>query len=98
MPNQWAQSCNLLMSSRHLLVTIYVKPMSKISLAMDVLWTLARTYQCQTNGHDLQLIRLEQGHDYSHAVIKAESLYQLSIFLDIRLKLGFNSIITSYVL
>ena len=28
-------------------------------------------------GHDLQLIRLEQGYDYSLAVFKAESLYQL---------------------
>jgi len=28
-------------------------------------------------GHNLQLIRLEQGHDYSLALIKAESLYQL---------------------
>ena len=28
-------------------------------------------------GHNLQRIRLEQGHDYSLAVIKAESLYLL---------------------
>ena len=53
-------------------------------------------YQCQTNGHDLQLICLEQGQDYSLSVIKAESLYQLSIFRDVRLKLGFISVITSY--
>ena len=36
-------------------------------------------------GHDLQLICLEQGHDYSLAVIKAKFLYQLSIFLQVRL-------------
>ena len=29
------------------------------------------------HGQDLQLIRLEQGHDYSLTVIKLESLYQL---------------------
>ena len=45
--------------------------------------------------HDLQLIHLKQGHDYSLAVIKVGSLYQPSIFLDVRLKLGFNSVITS---
>ena len=43
-------------------------------------WTQARNYQCQTNGHNLQLICLEQGLDYSLAVIKAKSLYQLTIF------------------
>ena len=42
--------------------------------------------QCQTNGHNLQLICLEQGHDYSLTAIKAESLYQLSIFLDVKVK------------
>ena len=40
----------------------------------------------------------QQEHNYSLAVIKAESLYQLSIFLDVRLKLSFNSVITSYAL
>jgi len=49
-------------------------------------------------GHDLQLIHLEQGQDYSLALIKAESLYQLSIFLHVRLELGFNDLITSYPL
>ena len=34
-------------------------------------------------GHNLQLIRLEQGRDNSLAAIKAESLLQLSIFLQI---------------
>ena len=48
--------------------------------------------------HDLQLIHLEQGHDYSLAVIKAGTLSQPSIFLDVRLKLDFNSVITSYAL
>ena len=60
--------------------------------------TQARNYQCQTNGHDLQLIPLEQGQDYSLAVIKGKSLYKLSIFLDVRSQLGFNSKITSYAL
>ena len=45
--------------------------------------TQARNDQCQTNGHNLQLIRLKQKHDYSLTVIKAESLYQLSIFVDV---------------
>ena len=39
--------------------------------------TQACNYQFQTNGDDLQFICLEQGQDYSLAVIKAESLYQL---------------------
>jgi len=31
-------------------------------------------------GHDLQLIPLEKGHDYSLAVISMEFLYQLMYF------------------
>ena len=60
--------------------------------------TQARNYQCQNNGHNIKLIRLEQGHDYSLTAIKAVSLYQLSIFLDVRLKLSFNNAISSYAL
>ena len=48
---------------------------------------------CLSNRHDLEL-----GHDYSLAEIKAESLYQLSIFLHVRLELGLNSVITNYAL
>ena len=55
----------------------------------------AGNFQCQTIENNLQLFRLEQGHEYSLAAIKAESLYQLSIFLAVSLKLGFNSVITS---
>ena len=55
----------------------------------------ASNFQCQTIENNLQLFRLEQGHEYSLAAIKAESLYQLSIFLAVSLKLGFNSVITS---
>ena len=40
----------------------------------------------------------QKEHNYYLAVIKAESLYQLSIFQDVRLKLGCNSVITSYAL
>ena len=40
----------------------------------------------------------QREHNYSLAVIKAESLYQISILLDVKLKLGFNSVITSYAL
>ena len=58
-------------------------------------WTQAGNFQCQTIENNLQLFRLEQGHEYSLAAIKAESLYQLSIFLAVSLKLGFNSVITS---
>ena len=39
--------------------------------------TQAGNYQCQTNKHNPQLIHLEQGHDYSLAVISTKSLYQL---------------------
>ena len=49
-------------------------------------------------GHDLQLISLEQVHNYSLVVISTESLYQLAIFLQFRLELGLNSVITSYAL
>ena len=45
-------------------------------------------------GHDLQLICLEKGHDYSLAVIKAKFLYQLSIFLQVRLLSAKNMGIT----
>ena len=48
---------------------------------------------CLSNGHGLEL-----EHDYSLAEIKAESLYQLSIFLHVRLELGLNSVITNYAL
>jgi len=55
-------------------------------------------YQYQTNGQDLQLIHFEQGHHYSLAVFKAESLHQLRIFIHVRLELGLNSVITKKVL
>ena len=45
-------------------------------------------------GHNLQLIRLEQGHNYSLAVIKAESLYQLMYLRVICYKLKLVKVIT----
>jgi len=39
----------------------------------------------------------QQEPNYSLAAIKSESLYQLSIFLHVRLELGLNSLITSYI-
>ena len=43
--------------------------------------------------------RIIQGEpNYSLTVLKTESLYQLIIFLDVRLKSGFNIVITSSAL
>ena len=60
--------------------------------------TQTHDLHCQINGQDLQLIHFKQGHHYYLAVIKAESLYQLSIFIHVRLELGLNSVITKKVL
>ena len=45
-------------------------------------------------GHNLQLIRLEQGHDYSLPVIKVESLYQVMYLRFICCKLKLKDVIT----
>ena len=39
----------------------------------------------------------QQEPNYSLTAIKSESQYQLSIFLHVRLELGLNSLITSYI-
>ena len=74
--------------------SIIARPMGMISWAIDFNQTLScidanpmctiwdRMFQWEPN--------------YSLAVIKAESLYQLRKFLDVRLKLGFKSEIASY--
>jgi len=62
--------------------------------------TQAGNYQCQTNGHNHQLIHLEQVHDYSLAVISTESLYQLMYFKFIGYKFNrrnFNSYFVIYI-
>ena len=46
------------------------------------------------HAHNLQLIRLEQGHDYSLIVIKGESLYQLMYLRFICYKLKLTDVIT----
>ena len=60
---------------RHKHVTINAKPTGTISYQSMSTQTQACNYQRQTKGHDLQLIPLEQGQDYSLAVIKGKSLY-----------------------
>ena len=89
-----------------------VKPLGRISWAINVNRTLARILS--TPNHWLQSCQLsmstmpmptqcatcsfQREPNYSLAAIKSESLYQLSIFLHVILELGFNSVITSYVL
>ena len=48
-----------------------------LELSMPQLGHNLVSYQWLLLGHDLQLIPLEQGHNYSLTVNKAESLYQL---------------------
>ena len=64
--------------------SINAKPMGAISYQCLSTDTSPQLLMPQL-GHDLQLICLEKGHDYSLAVIKAKFLYQLSIFLQVRL-------------
>ena len=71
LPDQWARSHELLISTRHYLVLMPI--------------------QCARS----ELVCFNK-NQITFSVIKAESLYQLRIFLDVRLKLGFKSEIASY--
>ena len=64
---------------------------SAINVNMDT----SRQFSMPNHWEQSSTLSLEQGHEYSLAAIKAESLYQLSIFLAVSLKLGCNSVITS---
>ena len=77
----------------HKLVTDQCQTNGRDQLLMST-WTQAHNYQCQTNGHNLQLIHLEQGHNYSLAVIKSESLYQLVYLGFICYKLKLIDVVT----
>ena len=86
MQDQWAQSViNISLGTQSL--------NGRAQLSMSTR-TQACDYQCQTNAHNLQLIHLEQGHDYSLVVIKAESLYQLMYLRFICYKLKLTDVIT----
>ena len=64
------------------------------------------SYQCQRalaqiNAKPMDMISarmFRREPNYSLAVVNAESPYQLSIFLDVSLKIGFKSVITSNAL
>ena len=73
-------SYQCLQGHKHLIDQCQTNRHDQLSMSTQ---TQARNDQYQTNGHNLQLIRLKQKHDYSLTVIKAESLYQLSIFVDV---------------
>ena len=91
MPNQWHDQHQCLHGHKY--ATINAKPMARS--AINVYTDTSMQLSMPNQWHGLQFICLEQGQDYSLSVIKAEPLYQLSIFRDVRLKLGFISVITS---
>ena len=81
----------------------------KNNVQRNLLWAST----CQTSGHDqLSMATLARNYqigtilnlfiktrkNYSFAVNSTESLYQLAIFLQFRIELYLNSVITSYAL
>ena len=67
--------------------------MGTISYAININWKLVTI-----TANPILNLFIKTRNDYSLVVNSTKSLYQLGKYLDVKLELGLNSIITSYAL